>query len=741
MSGIDILWPMMGAASLTLGLIHLMIWFRQRTQPAHLVFCVIAISVALLSLCELLVMRAATPERYADLLRWSHIPVTVLVVSLVVFVQLYFRLPWSWLSGAACAMRVGSLLANFTTGANLNFQRISSLRRIEVWGHESIAVPIGDANPWMLLAQLGNVLLLLFMFQAITRVRRRGDASESRRATFVCGSIAVFVLLTSSWAAAVVLGLVHGPMTVSIAFFAIILVMGYELGGDVVRAAQLALQLERSESSLRESEQRMQLAAQAAGLGMWTWDLDNNDFWFTDEGNGLLGFPSSKSIDRESLLARVHPDDREAVRHAREEAIHGTGDFACEFRLLDPGGDVRWIAAKGSVEHAPSGEPLFLRGVVLDITDRHQADERFRLVVDGAPTAMLMVDGEGRITLANAQAEHVFGYTRTELLGRSIDMLVPQGVLANHTAPLENRAAQLPARATGTNREVLGRRKDGTEVPLEIGLTSIRISDHLSVLATMTDISEQLRSEQETALQRDELAHLSRVAMLGEISGSLAHELNQPLTAILSNAQAALRFLERDPPDLDEIRDSLIHIVASDKGASEVIRRLRAMLRKEKVDYQQLAINEVVQDVLSLLDSDFLNRNVTVALELGSDLPWVNGDRVQLQQVLLNLVINACDAMGEIGNGRKLRVRTEAVPGPAVRVSISDIGHGIPPDDLERIFMPFVTSKTEGIGLGLAICGTIIRMHRGKLWATNNPSRGATLHFELPVEPHPASAA
>lgn len=740
MNGIDILWPMMGAASLTIGLIHMMIWFRQRTQPAHLVFTVAAASVVVLSLSELLAMRAETPERYADVLRWAHVPVAVLVVALVAFVQLQFRLGWSWLGFAAGAMRVGSLLPNFMSGVNLNFQRIDALQRIEVWGHEGIAIPIGDPNPWMLIGQLSNLLLLLFLLDAIVKVWRRGDAAERRRAILVCGSIAGFVLLTGAWTAAVVLGLVRGPLTVNIAFFGIILVMGYELGGDVIRTAQLARQLAQSESNLRDSEQRMQLAAQAAGLGLWTWDIDSNDFWFTEEGSSLLDLAPTKPINRENLLARVHHDDREAVRQAREDAIHHGGDFACEFRLLDPMGDTRWIAAKGRVEYAPSGTPRFLRGVILDITDRRQADERFRQVVEGAPTAMLMVDGNGRIALANTQAENVFGYSRAELLGQCIDMLVPESSRAGHVGDRDDYAMEPQARPMGAGREVFGRCKDGSEVPLEIGLTPIRISDAPLVLVTIIDIGERLRSEQEAALQRDELAHLSRVALLGEISGSLAHELNQPLTAILSNAQAALRFLERDPPDLGEVRDSLVHIVDSDKGASEVIRRLREMLRKEKAAHEPLEINEVVCDVLRLLDSDFLNRNVAVALDLEADLPHVIGDRVQLQQVLLNLVINACDAMSDLGAGRTLSVRTQAVPGPAVEVSVSDIGRGIPPADLQRIFMPFVTSKVEGVGLGLAICGTIIRAHRGKLWATNNPSRGATLHFELPIESSPTGA-
>lgn len=373
------------------------------------------------------------------------------------------------------------------------------------------------------------------------------------------------------------------------------------------------------------------------------------------------------------------------------------------------------------------------RAMSLDATAWRQAEERFRLVVDGVPIAMLMVDGDGRIALANAQAESLFGYSRAELLGQRIDMLVPKQLRERHAGDRARFAANPQPRAMGMKRRRFGRRRDGSKIPVEIDLNPIRVADTLYVLATIVDISERLRIEQEAAEQRDELAHLSRVALLGEISGSFAHELNQPLTAILSNAQAALRFLGRESPDLGEVRESLVRIVENDKRASEVIRRLRAMLRKEHINHQELEINEVVQDVLHLIDSDVAKRDVTVILELASDLPTIRGDRIQLQQVLLNLVINACDAMDETeAAGRTLTVRTQCAPGPAIEVSVSDTGRGIPPENLERIFTPFVTSKTEGMGIGLAVCRTIISAHGGNLRATNNPSRGATLHFVLP---------
>jgi two-component system, LuxR family, sensor kinase FixL len=228
------------------------------------------------------------------------------------------------------------------------------------------------------------------------------------------------------------------------------------------------------------------------------------------------------------------------------------------------------------------------------------------------------------------------------------------------------------------------------------------------------------------------MAHLARVAMLGELSGSLAHELNQPLSAILSNAQAAQRLLARNPPELEKVTEILADIVKSDKRAGAVITRLRSLLKKEEAQHHPLDMNEVVQEVLALMNSDFLNRQVRVHAELAPELPAVTGDRVQLQQVLLNLFINGCDAMAGSRAQRGLMVRSESISGRNVRVSVSDRGTGIPPADLERIFDPFVTTKPQGLGLGLAVCRSIVAAHDGRLWATNNPDGGATLTIELP---------
>ena len=214
----------------------------------------------------------------------------------------------------------------------------------------------------------------------------------------------------------------------------------------------------------------------------------------------------------------------------------------------------------------------------------------------------------------------------------------------------------------GTGREVFACRKDGTEIPVEAALNPMPTDEGLFVVVSIADITERRRSERAAARQRDELAHLSRVAMLGELSGSLAHELNQPLTAILSNAQAAQRFLAQSPPRVDKLGEILIDIVKSDHRAGAVIHRLRSLLRKEEAQRHPLDINEVVEESLRLMRSDLLNRQVVVSAELAQALPAVSGDRNQLQQVLLNILINGCDAMEGHQAADRLVVRTTKNP-------------------------------------------------------------------------------
>jgi len=242
---------------------------------------------------------------------------------------------------------------------------------------------------------------------------------------------------------------------------------------------------------------------------------------------------------------------------------------------------------------------------------------------------------------------------------------------------------------------------------------------------------ERRIAEAEVQHQRLQLAHLTRVAILGQLSGALAHELTQPLTSILSNAQAAQRFLAAEPVNLDEVREILKDIVNDDKRAGEVIRRLRDLLRRGETQLQQLDVAQIIRDALTVAHSDLAVRQVDVSLRLPPGLPPVRGDRVQLQQILLNLLLNASEAMAKNAPGDR-HIEISAVRETrAVRISVRDNGTGIEADDIERIFDAFYTTKSDGLGLGLAICRSIIAAHGGRLWATHNADRGSTFHFTL----------
>lgn len=253
-------------------------------------------------------------------------------------------------------------------------------------------------------------------------------------------------------------------------------------------------------------------------------------------------------------------------------------------------------------------------------------------------------------------------------------------------------------------------------------------------VVSLTDVTERRRVELEAQQTRQELAHFTRVSTIGELTASLAHELNQPLTGILANAQAAQRFLAARPPNLEEVRESLSDIVADDRRAGDVIRRLRELLRKGKVHRVPLDLNLLIGEVTKLLSTDALMRDVSIELALDPDLPLVKADRVQMQQVVLNLVVNAMEALSSRDSAsRVVAVCTRCLDDHTVHVLVCDTGPGLASDDIAGIFEPFYTTKADGMGMGLSIARSIVTSNGGRIWAANNPAGGATFHFTVPV--------
>jgi PAS domain S-box-containing protein len=510
--------------------------------------------------------------------------------------------------------------------------------------------------------------------------------------------------------------------------------------------------------------------------------------------------------------------------------------------------------------------------------DESAAEQRLRVVVEAAPNATVMIDRAGKIVMLNAEAERVFGYSRAELVGQTVEKLVPERFRNNHPELRRTFVADPQPRPMGAGRDLHGLKKDGTEFPIEIGLNPIETDEGPMVLSAIVDItarkepelalreSEQrysllvdgvtdyaiymldprgivtnwnrgaqrikgyrteeivgqhfscfyteedraanlprqsleiaardsryeteawrvrkdgsrflanvvidalkndsgqligfakitrdvservqaareleearidlMQSRAEEALQRAqaELAHVARLTTLGELTASIAHEVNQPLGGLVASAVACLNWLASQPPDIENARQAVERIIRDGKRAGAIIHHVRALATKASIQKAPLDINTVITEVVVLVQLELINHRVSLRMELAPALPLVLADRVQLQQVIINLVMNGIDAMEKVTERpRELIVRSQQDEARQVLVSVEDCGVGISNENANRLFNAFFTTKSDGMGMGLSICRSIIEEHRGRISAANNTGPGATFQFVLPL--------
>jgi PAS domain S-box-containing protein len=365
---------------------------------------------------------------------------------------------------------------------------------------------------------------------------------------------------------------------------------------------------------------------------------------------------------------------------------------------------------------------------------RSSAEQRQRAHLDElfeqTPEAIMMVDLQHRVLRVNKEFTHIFGYSMDEVINRPIIDLI---------TPAHLRAEALSARgrlADGQNVsvEAVCQRKDGSYVNVsEVSFPVIANDKCIAYYFIFRDITERKRAMEELQKAQAELAHLSRITTMGELASSIAHEINQPIGAIVTNGNAAVRWLAQKPPYLEGIGEALDLIVGDANRAAEVIGRIRSLLKKDPTPMVHLDMTEVIREVLMLTSYETNRRDTEIMAELGSHLPPILGDRVQLQQVMLNLIMNSLDAMSTITDRpRQLHIKSSRNLG-CVLVQVQDSGHGWEPEHSDRIFDPFFTTKKDGIGMGLTISRSIIENHGGRLWAERGTPNGAILKFTLPV--------
>jgi len=402
------------------------------------------------------------------------------------------------------------------------------------------------------------------------------------------------------------------PFMQTFTFLPLLIVMAIDLTNAIADGARATRQLRISEAEVRQRQHLIELATDTAGIGLWAWDPGRDEMWSNDRCRDILRASGASRIGLQDFLELLHPGDRARVRGTIEAALASGGKYACDYRT-DPGlGGMRWVHALGSLEYGPTGQPLRLRGALVDIT-----------------------------------------------------------------------ALQ--------------------------------------------------RAEEERERHRSEIAHLARVASLGELSSSLAHELSQPLTAILANAQAAKRFLSKDDPDLAKVAEIMNYIVQDDKRAAEVLHRVRTLVRKEPATNELIGANHVVSQSLQVLRGELSESGARVEVELAEDEPQILAGAVEVQQALINLIMNSLQAMAEVPVAdRTLRLRTRAQGGWVV-IEVADTGPGFASEVMPRLFQSFVTTKTAGMGIGLSICKRLAEAYGGQIRAGNWEGGGALVLLEFPL--------
>jgi PAS domain S-box-containing protein len=361
-----------------------------------------------------------------------------------------------------------------------------------------------------------------------------------------------------------------------------------------------------------------------------------------------------------------------------------------------------------------------------------KSEQRLRLITNALPVLIAYVDSDQRYRFNNDAYMAWFGVSPQDALGRSIREVVGERFFQSVRAYVERALSGEHVRFD-QDIELDGGRLISVEAIYVPDVDEQGVVRGFYVLGI--DVSERNLAQKESKQLQDELLHASRITTMGELAGTLAHEINQPLAAIMSNAQAAKRFLNSPTPDLEEVKEILHDIAAEDARAGEVINRLRAFLKKSKADFEDIELNGIFREVVGFVHSDSVVRDVRISLELDPRIPPVRGDRVQLQQVVLNLLLNAFDAMSDQPRGeRRLWIRTN-LEDSVVHAAVKDSGKGVSAAEFENVFKPFFTTKSQGLGMGLSISRSIINRHQGRIWVENNPGQGATFHFSLPVAP------
>ena len=489
----------------------------------------------------------------------------------------------------------------------------------------------------------------------------------------------------------------------------------------------------RAEQCLQRSEAYLADAQRISRTGSFAYDVGSGRLIHSsEEHHRLFGFDPAAGMPASAEWAlRIHPDDREKAIDAMVQRLREQKDYEVDFRTVHPDGTAKYIHSMSHAVLSPSGDLVEIVGTSTDVTEQKRAEYLIGQVFDRSPDLVGILGRDYRYRRGNATYEKWRGIAPEKLIGMHIRDVVGKKMFNRLVKPNLERCFAGEEASFADWFDTHGGHKYWLMTYSPLRLDSERIE---AVLIIGRDLTEYMLASERLRDAQAQLAHANRVSTMGQLTVSIAHEVNQPIGALVTNARAALRLLRNDPPDMVVACEALDDIIKDGERASEVIARIRALIKRSPPQADVLDINKVTVETIALIRGEIQRSAISLETQLGIDLPPVRGDRVQLQQVIMNLLMNAVEAMNDLDEGtRELWIGTSRDEGNHILLTVRDTGPSLTPRYLDRFFEAFYSTKPNGMGIGLSICRSIVEAHGGRIWATANIPQGAILRITLPA--------
>jgi two-component system sensor kinase FixL len=486
--------------------------------------------------------------------------------------------------------------------------------------------------------------------------------------------------------------------------------------------------------------EHLRLRIEGFGVGAWDLDLSTRKLEWSETAKRLFGVAREQPVTYELFLSLLEPKDRERTEQALSRVVETGGSFDVSFRVRAASAPGQWIRLRGGLVRDEDGLARHVSGIVLDIDEEKQLEEALRTreshlrsILDTVPDAMIVIDGHGIMQFFSTAAERLFGWTEDQAIGKNVSELMPMPDRAHHDGYLARYQSTGERHIIGIGRIVTGRRRDQTTFPMHLSIGEMQSGGEPYFTGFVRDLTEHQQTQARLQELQSELVHISRLSAMGEMASALAHELNQPLAAISNYMKGSRRLLaDSEDPNAPKIENAMDRAAEQALRAGQIIRRLRDFVSRGESEKRVESLAKLIEEAGALGLAGAREQNVQLRFHLNHEFDLVLVDRVQIQQVLVNLFRNALEAMA-LSPQRELVASNAKVDDDMIEVEVSDTGHGFPDDVKANLFQTFFTTKETGMGVGLSISRSIIEAHGGRMWAESNPAGGATFRFTLPA--------